>query len=248
MPDPITGLVVAGGSLLGSAYSGRQARKGAENAADTQAAAEREGLAALRADLDPYNQMGLQSSPMMMGNVWGMTKGADGTFAMNESPYQELTASQLLNDPFFNELSRSQNESLLSERAAMGLGSSGGTDLAMNRNLLMLGNDFRQQHLQNSLTKNQQRFNQLMGITTLGQNSAARTGAASQQSAINVGQLNSVSPLARAQERSNLVGGLTNLAGMGMMAYGQGAFNSPVGTGSATGGYQPGVQFNASKW
>jgi hypothetical protein len=128
----------------------------------------------------------------------------------------------------------------------MGLGSSGGTNLAMNRNLLMLGNDFRQQHLQNSLTKNQQRFNQLMGITTLGQNSAARTGAASQQSAIDIGQLNSVSPLARAQERSNLVGGLTNLAGMGMMAYGQGAFNSPqVGSGAAIQDYT-GSQF--SNW
>ncbi len=303
MPDPVTGAIVGGTQLVGGMLSGREARKGAESAANVQKAGQQAGLEALRADLAQYNQIGLQSSPLLMQNVFGLgaptnaadmdaararmaaidseiaglpasgSKGIWGNVAAKVAPnprlaqlqqeraslesrltpqyaqpeqYKELTANQLLNDPFFNALSQQQGNSLLQERAALGLGSSGGTMDAMNRNLLLLGNDFRQQHLQNALTQNQTRFNQLMGMTQLGQNSAAQTGTAGYNAGINMGQLNSVSPLARAQERSNMFGQLGNLAGMGAMAYGQGMFSSPqLGSGAAIGDYT-GSQF--SNW
>ncbi len=302
MPDMITGAIVGGTQLLGGVLGGREARRGAESAANAQRAGQSEALAAIRGDLAPYNQIGLQSSPLLMQNVFGIgsptnttdmeaararmaaidaeltqihgkPRGFVGELARRATPnpriaelqqeraglqsrlnpqyappeqYRELTANQLLNDPFFNALSRQQENSLLQERAALGLGSSGGTMDAMNRNLLLLGNDFRQQHLQNALTQNQTRFNQLMGMSQLGQNSAAQTGAAGYNAGINMGQLNSVSPLARAQERSNMFGNIGNLVGMGAMAYGQGMFNSPpVGSGAAIPDYT-GSQF--SNW
>lgn len=254
MPDPITGAIIGGTQLVGGLMSGREARRGQERAANIQAQAEREGMAQLRADLAPYNQLGKQAAPLLMQSIWGggpaggWAKMSSRDGSSTQSDYSPLTADQLLSDPFFNALSRQQENSLLQERAALGLGSSGGTMDAMNRNLLLLGNDFRQQHLSNALTQNQARFNQLMGITGMGQASAAQTGAQAYQSGVNIGQLNSVSPLARAQERSNMFGTIGNLAGMGMMAYGSGMFNSPVGGGSAVGGYTPGVQFNAGQW
>lgn len=248
MPDPVTAAIVGGTMLVGGGMSGRESRKGAEKAANIQASAEQQGLEALRADLSPYNELGIESSKGLMNSVWG------------QQPFQQLTAQQLQSDPFFNALSREQGNALLQERAALGLGSSGGTMDAMNRNLLLLGNDFRQQHMQNALTQNQNRFNQLMGITQLGQASAARTGAQAYQSGVNIGQLNSVSPLARAQERSNMFGQIGNLVGMGAMAYGGGMFGgggSPLGMGgtvsnmgSPVTNYTPGggVSFDASRY
>jgi hypothetical protein len=123
------------------------------------------------------------------------------------------------------------------------------------RNLLLLGNDFQQQNLQNKMAQNQQRFSQLFGVTGIGQASAAQTGQAGMNTANAVGQLNSISPLARAQERSNLVGNVMQLGGMamgrGMFGGGGGGGNLfSVGSGSTIPNYTPGggVQFDASRW
>jgi hypothetical protein len=123
----------------------------------------------------------------------------------------------------------------------------------------LLGNDFQQQNLQNKMAQNQQRFSQLFGVTGIGQASAAQTGAAGMNTANAIGQLNSISPLARAQERSNLVGNVMQLGGMamgsGMFGGGGGGGNLfSVGSGSPLGSpvtnYTPGggVAFDASRY
>lgn len=299
---------VGGGALLGSAYAGRQARKGAENAADTQAAAAREGMQILREDLSQYNQLGLGAAPLLMGSVYGVDPyeflpgsvtnpagaptqgGADNMLnragggamaraingalsgmqmqsASNDpnvpagpetryrlTPFAQPDPNEVLNNPFFKALADQQMNAQLNERSALGLAGSGGTQDSLMRNLLLLGNDFQQQNLQNKMAQNQQRFNQLFGITGIGQASAAQTGAAGMNTANAIGQLNSVSPLARAQERSNLVGNLFQLGGMavgsGMFRRGGGMNLFSVGSGSTVPNYTPGggVQFNAGNW
>jgi len=342
MPDPVTGAVVGGAQLLGGAYQGRQARKGAESAANTQAAAAREGQAILREDLAPFTGLGQDAANLLMQSVYGvgaptnvadmdaararmaaidaelatiartpqspqsqglfprlvggagygdansqdrqrlMSGGALGgavsravsavdprlsvlqqerdALQSRLNPQYALQAfnqpdpNEVLNNPFFKALADQQMNAQLNERSALGLAGSGGTQDSLMRNLLLLGNDFQQQNLQNKMAQNQQRFSQLFGVTGIGQASAAQTGAAGMNTANAIGQLNSISPLARAQERSNMVGNIMQLGGMavgsGMLGGGGGGNLFSVGSGSTVPNYTPGggVQFDMSRW
>ena len=135
MPEPITAGLLVGGSIASSVMSGRESRKGAEKAAKIQASAEREGLAALRSDLESSRRLGDYANPAMIQSLWGyqgdyqLPGSTDeagnpiaGTFLpKNEfSSYSPLTAEQLLSDPFYNELSRQQDDSVLAALAILG--------------------------------------------------------------------------------------------------------------------------------
>jgi hypothetical protein len=205
------------------AYSAHQSRKGAEKAADRQAEGIERGQAILREDLSPFTQIGHQAAPSLLDSILGFGRtGVTVDENGNEIPqfgltgFQEQDPNEILNNPFFQALNRQQAESTIAGRAALGLGGSGGTEDALTRNLLLLGKDFEQQNLQNRLTQNQQRFNQLMGVTGIGQSSAAQTGASGMAAQTDIGALQSVSPLARAQERSSYAGNLLNIGGFAM--------------------------------
>lgn len=207
--------------------TGGGARRAAEQASERQIAGTEKGLEALRADLAPFREIGSESANLLLSSVFAP---------------KEQTAQEVLQDPFFKALSEEQNRNTLAQRAALGLGGSGGTEDILQRNLLLLGDQFRQQNLQNQMSQNQLRFNQLMGISGLGQASAAQTGAASQQALTNIGGLQGVAPLARAQQQGQLtqmlgqfggaiggaaIGGLTGGGGLG-------GLSSMFGGGQAT--------------
>lgn len=214
--------------------TGGGASDAAGDAARRQEGAAREGLAALRADLDPFRQVGANAAGQLMGSVY--------------SPTQQ-DPRQILNDPFFKAMADQQNNELLQSRAALGLGSSGGTQDILMRNLLLLGRGFQQENLNNALNQNQQRFGQLFNTAQMGQNAAAQTGSNTLQTMNNIGQIQSVPGMINAQVKAQQGQQLMGLLGTGASMFGPGLMSggaiSPgmagggmagLGAGSAVGG------------
>jgi len=115
----------------------------------------------------------------------------------------ERGAERVTQDPFFQALAAQQEERLMSSAAARGMVGSGRTAEALNRNLLRLGQEFRQQDIANQLNEAKiqqalraenlgvqaQRFGQLLNIGQLGANVSTGAGSAIQGTAANVGNL-----------------------------------------------------------
>lgn len=182
--------------------TGGGASDAASEAAALQVAGQRQGLEAIRQDLGPFRQVGEEAANLLLSSVFEPTQ---------QDP------SAVLQNPFFQALARQQEQDTLAQRAALGLAGSGGTQDALTRNLLQLGWGFQQQDISNALQQNQLRFNQLMGITGIGQASAAQTGAAGQQALTNIGQIQGVPGMVeaqvKAQQGQQLMSGLGALAG-----------------------------------
>lgn len=163
-------------------------RQAAKEAANIQSAAGREAMDVLRGDLAPFTQIGEEAASQLIGSMLQPVN---------------VTAQDVMSDPFFQALSRQQEESLLRQRQAMGLGSSGGSQDVLSRSLLQLGEGFRQNRINEALTQQQARFNQLFSVAGLGQASAAQTGAQSSNILQNIGNVQSTVPLVGGQVAAN---------------------------------------------
>jgi hypothetical protein len=191
--------------------TGGGARQAAQRSAREQEAATREGLEALEAQVAPFAQFGMGVLPQTL-------EAAEITPA---------TSEQIMSDPFFTAMAEQQDKDLLQQRAALGLAGSGGTQDALTRNRMLLGNQFRQQDLQNQ----QARFNRLFGIAQMGANAAAGLGQAQQQALTGIGQIRSAPHLAAAQVASQQGAALRQLAGAAGGAFlgGTGMLGSDIG-------------------
>jgi len=132
---------------------------------------------------------------------------------------QVPTAQGVLDNPFFQALAQEQDQRLINQSAALGKAGSGGTNDALIRQQLLLGNEFQQQERGNR----QQDIKNLFGLVQGGQNAAvgqaniATQGAAGlSQSAVDRGDINAglfTAQNARQQEQTDqlasLLGGLT---------------------------------------
>ena len=99
-----------------------------------------------------------------------------------------VSPESVINNPFFQALSASQDERLIQQRAALGLGGSGGTGDALKRQTLLLGNEFQQQERQNRINEQQQKFNNLLNLVNIGSTAATGAGSAALTTGQNVGQ------------------------------------------------------------
>lgn len=169
-------------------------------ATQMQTEAGQEALAQLRSDLAPFTQVGTEAANLLLGSVL-------------QPQSAQTTAQDVLSDPFFQALSNQQSQDILAQRAALGLAGSGGTQDLLQRNLLQLGEGFRQQRQNESLVRQQARFNQLMGATQLGQASAAQQGLTSANLLTDIGTIQSQGPLFQAQQENQFTGGLFQLGG-----------------------------------
>lgn len=196
--------------------TGGGASDAAGDAARRQEGMAREGLSALRGDLDPFRQVGATAAGQLMGSVY--------------NPTQQDT-NQILNDPFFKAMAEQQNNELLQNRAALGLGSSGGTQDILMRNLLLLGRGFQQENLNNALNQNQQRFSQLFNTAQMGANAAAQTGSNTLQTMQNIGQIQSVPGMINAQVKANQGSQFMKAAPGFLSGMGIGGFGGGLGAG-----------------
>lgn len=179
MPDPITGLVVAGSQLLGSSMQA----KAAGSAAETQAGAAQAGIEEQRRQFDamqellkPYTEAG---TPALE---------AQQAFLGLRGPEAERAAiDRIRGGETFKALSQQGEEAMLQRASATG-GLRGG-------NIQGALAQFRPQLLSSLI---EEQYGRLGGMTKLGQSSAAGVGAAGMETGTNVSNLLASQGAARA--------------------------------------------------
>lgn len=170
MPDPITGLIVGGTSLL----SGALQSSAAKSASKTQAKAADAGIAEQRRQFDlvqsllkPYVEAGapaLSAQQAMLG------------LRTPEEEAAQIAAVE--RSPTFQALLQSGEEALLQRASATGGLRGGNVQAALAQ--------FRPQMLAQEL---ESRYNRLGGLTSLGQQSAAGVGTAGMQTGSDIAKL-----------------------------------------------------------
>lgn len=147
----------------------------------------------IRQDLSPFREAGAEGLPLLSG-------------AINDP------SSRVLNNPFFQTMAADQEQRLLASSAARGKVGSGGTGDDLQRNLLLLGNQFAQQDITN-----------LQNLSTIGSNAAAQTGSFMQQGATaqggilgNIANANAAGTIGAANARSDAT---NNLLSLGALAF-----------------------------
>jgi hypothetical protein len=168
MPNPV--VAIAGSSVLGSITQSRAASK----AAGAQSQAAEMGIEEQRRQFDemqkllaPYVQAG-QPALAGMQNLIGLG-GAEA---------QQQAISGIEQSPLFQALTRQGEEAILQRASATGGLRGGNVQAALAQ--------FRPQMLQQVL---EQQYSRLGGLTSLGQQSAARVGTAGMETGVNVGNL-----------------------------------------------------------
>ena len=170
MPDPITGLVVAGGSLLGSSMQA----KAAGSAAETQAGAAQAGIEEQRRQFDAMQEL-----------LKPYTEAGPGALAQQQAflglqgPEAERAAIERISGGETYKALAQQGEEALLQRASATGGLRGG-------NIQAALGQFRPALLSSLID---QQYGRLGGLTDIGQASAARTGAYGQQTGANVATL-----------------------------------------------------------
>jgi len=147
------------------------AKLGAE-AGDKSIEFQREALGDLRGDLAPFKEFGVDQGVGQLPGLFSQLQGAISD-----------PSSAVIDNPFFKALAGQQEQRLLASQAARGKVGSGETGDELQRNLLLLGNQFQQQNIGNIQGQIQNQFN----AATIGQNAAAQTGTAGLQTAQNIG-------------------------------------------------------------
>lgn len=159
MPDPVTGLVVGGSTLVGGALQSRAAGKAAgqqAQAAEAGIEEQRRQFDAMQQLLRPYVEAGqpaLQAQQALLG-----LRGAEE---------QAAAVSGLEQSPLFQALARQGEEAMLQQASATGGLRGGNIQAALAQ--------FRPQMLQQAI---EEQYGRLGGLTALGQRSAAGVGAA----------------------------------------------------------------------
>lgn len=207
---------VVGGSLLG----GYMSSKGQKSAANTAAAAQtqaselsieeqRRQFDALQGLMKPYVDAGTQ----------GLT-GQQNLLGLNGANQQQQAIDAINNSPAMQTYLQQGENALLQNASATGGLRGGNTQQALSQ--------FRPQLLNQLIN---QQFQNLGGITSIGQNAAAGVGNAGMQSANNIGNLlgnagdaQAGAAIARGQANSQMWGGVTNAIGQIGGAYMGGLF------------------------
>lgn len=158
--------------------SGKAAADAAKEAAELQSAAGTDAIANLRqaqieaaARQQPFEQFGTDQG---IGQLPGL-------FQQQQDAINNPTG--ILNNEFFQAMARDQEQRLLNIQGSRGKGFSGGTQDALARQQLLLGNQFSQQNIGNIQGQIQNQFN----AASIGQNAASRTGVQGLQTAGNIG-------------------------------------------------------------
>lgn len=162
------------GSVVGGITGANKAAKGAQQAANTQAAAAERAIAEQRAARlsaeqlqQPFVQAGSKSLAAQMALI-----------GLNGTGEQQDAINGLLTSPEYTSGVQQGEEAILQNAAATGGLRGGNTQNSLAR--------FRSDLLANTITN---KYNQYGGLTSLGQNAAAGTGNAGLQVASNIGQL-----------------------------------------------------------
>lgn len=205
-----TAAVVGAGA---AAYGASQSGKASGKAAEAQSEASQAGVEEQRRQFDKFVEL---LSPYTKAGTGSLTAQQD-ILGLNGAQAQQNAITGIERSPYFQATAKQGENAILQNASATGGLRGGNTQGALAQ--------FRPALL-NSLV--QQQYQNLGGITSLGQNSAAQTGNAGMQSATNIGGLLAQGGAAQAggiigqqNAQNQLIGNLLNIGGA---AYGAGAF------------------------
>ena len=205
-----TAAVVGAGA---AAYGASQSGKASGKAAEAQSEASQAGVEEQRRQFDKFVEL---LSPYTKAGTGSLTAQQD-ILGLNGAQAQLNAITGIERSPYFQATAKQGENAILQNASATGGLRGGNTQGALAQ--------FRPALL-NSLV--QQQYQNLGGITSLGQNSAAQTGNAGMQSATNIGSLLQQQGAAQAggiigqqNAQNQLIGNLLNIGGA---AYGAGAF------------------------
>lgn len=170
MPDPVTGLIVGGTSLIGGAMQSSAAKSAGaaqERAAMMGVEEQRAAREEMRRLLEPYVAAGAPALQAQMASL-----------GLRGPEEQAAFVQQQEQSPIFQALARQQEEAILQNASATGGLRGGNVQGALAQ--------FRPALLNQFLT---QQYERLGGMTALGQRSAAGVGAAGQETAGAIGNL-----------------------------------------------------------
>ena len=202
MPDPVTALVAGGSTILGGAVQARGARK----AGDIQSQAAEMGIEEQRAArlateklLAPYVKAGT-----------GSLQGQQALLGLLGPEAQQQAYSGIELSPIFQSMVQQGEAGILANASATGGLRGGNIQAALGQ--------FRPQMLQ-SMIQNQ--YQNLAGLTSLGQAAAAGQAGYGQETASNIGNLygqmgqaRAGAALGQAQALGNVLNAPMQLAGM----------------------------------
>lgn len=186
------------GDQVGSLTGAKQQAEGAERASQTQSKAalagideQRRQFDALQAALSPY-----------MGAGPGALTAQQNMLGLNGQGAQQASIDSIQNGAQFRSLQQQGNEAILANASATGGLRGGNTQAALAQ--------FSPQLLQQLI---QQQYQNLGGLTSIGQNAAAGVGNAGMQTGANVSNL-------LQQQGAALAGGQMAAGGMHRQAFG----------------------------
>lgn len=204
---------VVGATVAAGAYSASQSKKAAGKAADAQSEASEAGIEEQRRQFDKLVEL---LSPYVNAGTGALGR-QQAILGLQGKEAQQAEISGIENSPYFQSTFAQGENAILQNASATGGLRGGNTQGALAQFRPALLNQLVQQQYQN-----------LGGITALGQNSAAQQGNAGMQSANNIGNLLSQSGSAQAggiigaqNAQNQFLGSLTSLGGA---ALGSGAF------------------------
>lgn len=166
----LAGIAIGGGTLLSGIIGGQAA----ENAEDANYAATQQGMAQQQMRFEAIQKL---LAPYVEAGTGALTAQQD-LLGLNGAAGQQSAINGVQNSPQFAAMLQQGQNSILSNASATGGLRGGNVQGALGQ--------FAPQLLSQLL---QQRFDQLGGLTSIGQNAAAGTGNAGQAAGNNIAQL-----------------------------------------------------------
>lgn len=220
------GAAVVGSTI--SASGAQSAAKDQENAANNATAAQTAQYATDQQNFSPYLQSGVAANNVLQ-NQLGIANSGTGDFSQGSLlSGPSLSQAQLETTPGYQFNLNQGMQGVQNSAAARGLGSSGNALAGAAQYATGLADSTYQNQFNNAVTNQTNQYNRLMGLTQLGQNSAAGVGAQGVQVAANIGSniIGAGNAAAAGQiGSSNALSNGLNSAGY----YGNNAFNGMYG-------------------
>lgn len=224
MPDPVTGLIAGGTSLVGGVLSGKEESKAAGRASAAQTQAAQAGISEERIQFEKMQEL---LSPYVEAGT-GALQAQQELIGLGGAEQQQAAISQLEGSPLFQSLVGQGEQGLLQQASATGGLRGGDIQGALAQ--------FRPAMLQQVI---ESQYGKLGGLAGMGQASATGVGAAGQQTGANIanllaqaGQAQAAGALGKGQARAGMYGGISDLITTGAILASKGGFGGGGGTGA----------------
>lgn len=163
--------------MIGPIVASGNAADAQESAANTASQTQLSMFNQMRSDLQPYMQTGL-SANTSLNNLTGINGGDPLSSPLLQAPSMNLSQSALAQTPGYQFNLYQGQKSVQNSAAARGLGASGAALKGAASYATGLADSTYQNQFNNAVTNQNNQFNRLLGLTQIGQTSAAGVGSA----------------------------------------------------------------------